>query len=88
MRTKQKPFVYQELVDLIARSDPRRVLAFRLSTKAARRVETLVKREKENRITPAEQDELNTYMHLSRILMLAQAQAHKILHGTHTPRNS
>lgn len=88
MQTKQKPFVYQELVDLIAGSAPDRVLAFRLSSKAARRVETLVRREKEDCITATEQDELNTYMHLSRILMLAQAQAYKILHGTHTPQNS
>jgi hypothetical protein len=83
MVARQKSSVYDELVNLVAKSDPHRVLAFRLSPKAARRVETLVKREKENRITPVEQNELDAYMHLSRIVMLAQAQAYKILNGKH-----
>lgn len=82
MRTQEKSLIYQELVDLIAHSDPKRVLAFRLSAKAARRVETLVKREKEDRLKPSEKDELDTYMHLSRIIMLAQAQAHRFVNGT------
>jgi hypothetical protein len=88
MHVKQKSSAYSELVDLVARSDPQSVLAFRLSPKAARRVETLVKREKENRIRPAEQDELDTYMHLSRIVMLAQAQAYKILNGKRTRKTT
>ncbi len=88
MTVKQKPSVYSELVDLVARSDPHRVLSFRLSPKVGRRVETLVNREKENRITSAEKDELDTYMHLSRIVMLAQAQAHKILNGKRTHKNT
>jgi hypothetical protein len=88
MQTKQKSSVYSELVDLVAKSDPQRVLSFRLSPKVARRVETLVNREKESRITSAEKDELDTYMHLSRIVMLAQAQAHKILNGKRTRKNT
>lgn len=88
MQTKQKSSVYSELVDLVARSDPPRVLSFRLSPKVARRVEKLINREKENRITPTEKDELDTYMHLSRIVMLAQAQAHKILNGKRTRKNT
>lgn len=88
MQLQQKPLVYQELVDLIAYSDPQRVLAFRLSAKTARRVEKLVMREKEKRLKQAEQDELNIYMQLSRILMLAQARAHKILNGKHTTPNT
>lgn len=86
MQVQQKNLVYQELVDLIANSDPKRVLAFRLSAKTSRRVETLVMREKENRLKLAEQDELNTYMQLSRILMLAQARAHKLLNGKRTSK--
>ncbi len=88
MHTKQKSSVYSELVDLVAKSDPQRVLSFRLSSKVARRVETLVNREKESRITSAEKDELDTYMHLSRIVMLAQAQAHKILNGKRARKNT
>jgi len=83
MKTPKRPLVYQELVDFIARSDPHRLLAFRLSSKAARRVEMLANREKENRLTTAERDELDTYMHLSRILMLAQSQAYKMLIGVY-----
>jgi hypothetical protein len=88
MQTRQQPSAYSELVDLVARSDPQRVLSFRLSSKMARRVETLVNREKESRITSAEKDELDTYMHLSRIVMLAQAQAHKILNGKRIRKNT
>ena len=88
MHTKQKSSAYSELVDLVARSDPQRVLSFRLSPKVGRRVETLVNREKESRITPAEKDELDTYMHLSRIVMLAQTQAHKILNGKRARKNT
>lgn len=88
MQIQQKPLVYQELVDLIARADPQGVLAFRLSAKAARRVETLIMREKENRLKLAELDELNLHMQLSRILMLAQARAHKFLNGKRTTKNT
>jgi hypothetical protein len=88
MPAKVKPSVYSELVDLVARSDPRRVIAFRLSAKVSRRVETLVNREKENRISNSERDELDAYMHLSRIVMLAQAQAQEILHGKRTRKNT
>jgi len=88
MQTKQNSSVYSDLVDLVARSDPQRVLSFRLSSKVARRVETLVNHEKKNNIAPAEKDELDTYMHLSRIVMLAQAQAHKILNGNRTRKNT
>ncbi|MCI0692034.1 hypothetical protein L0337_08525 [candidate division KSB1 bacterium] len=88
MQTKQKSSAYSELVDLVARSDPHRVLSFRLSPKVGRRVETLINREKDSLITPAEKDELDTYMHLSRIVMLAQIQAHKILNGKRARKNT
>ncbi len=86
MVAKQNASAYHELVDLIARSDPQRVLAFRLSPQTAQRVETLISQEKANELSSSEQEELDTYMHLSRIVMLAQAQAHKLLHGTSTPK--
>ncbi len=86
MVAKQKASAYHELVDLIARSDPQRVLAFRLSRQTAQRVETLVNQEKISQLSSSEQEELDTYMHLSRIVMLAQAQAHKLLHGTSTSK--
>jgi hypothetical protein len=63
-------------------------ISFRLSPKVARRVETLVNRKKESRITSAEKDELDTYMHLGRIVMLAQVQAHKILTGKRARKNT
>lgn len=85
MIASQTPSAYRELVDLLARSDPQRVLAFRLSLQSANRVETLINQEKESQLSSEEQEELETYMHLSRIVMLAQAQAHKFLHGTSTP---
>jgi hypothetical protein len=88
MKTRTKPSLYSELVDLVANSDPQGVVEFRLSPKTARRVEALINREKKNRITPSESEELNTYMHLSQIVMLAQARAHKILHGKRTRKNT
>lgn len=86
--TQSNSSVYHELVDLIARAAPEKLLTFRLSPEAAERVETLTDQEKSTQITLAEQEELDTYMHLSRILMLAQAQAHQILHGTPTSQTA
>lgn len=77
MKTPTTASAYRELVDLLARSDPQRVLAFRLSPQAAQRVETLISQEKTNQLSSSEQEELDTYMHLSRIVMLAQA--HQLL---------
>ncbi|MFQ5633361.1 MAG: hypothetical protein ACE5I1_31735 [bacterium] len=82
MKTQQIISAYDELVDFIAGADPKGALAFRLSPESAKRVETLVQREKDAKITPAEQEELDTYMHLSRIIMLAQSQAYKVLYGS------
>jgi len=80
--------IYHELVDFIARSDPQRILAFRLSAKTSQRVEALIDREKNSRLTPREKEELDTYMQLSRIIMLAQARAHNILHDAPTTENT
>jgi hypothetical protein len=86
MAANQKSSAYQELVELIAHSDPQRVLAFRFSAKTAQRVETLIAQEKSGKISSSEKEELDIYMHLNRIVMLAQAQAHKLLHGQSTSK--
>lgn len=88
MIAKKNASAYHELVDLLARSAPEKILSFRLSPKAAKRIETLIAREKNKRLKPAELEELDTYMHLNRIVMLAQAQAYKILHGASSSKNS
>lgn len=87
MQTQQQSSAYDELVGFIAQIDPQRVLSFRLSPKTAQRVENLIDREKNNRITRAERDELDTYMHLSKIIMLAQSHA-KILHAPSSAKNT
>jgi len=88
MPTQTKQSIYSELVNLVARSDPQRLLSFRLSPKSARRVETLIQREKDQRLKPIEKEELDTYMHLSRIVMLAQAQAYKATYRARIRKNS
>lgn len=88
MPTQQQSSAYGELVDFIARTDPQRVLSFRLSPKTSQHVENLIDREKNNRISKVERDELDTYMHLSRIIMLAQTHANQILHATSSAKNT
>ncbi len=73
--------IYDEIVDFIAGSDPRRVLDFKASEATNQRVTELLEKEREGRVTEAEQEELDHYLMLEHIIRLAKAKAHKLLNA-------
>ncbi len=77
------PPAYLELIDFIARgSTPEQVLAFRPSADAQERIEALLARAKEDRLSPDEQAELDHFFQLEHILRVAKARAEQILART------
>ena len=68
--------VYEELIDFLAGGfTPDSLIAYQPSLKAKRRVEDLIRREKNEGLMPDETSELNHYMELEHILTLAKARA-------------
>ena len=68
--------VYEELVDFIAGgSTVREVARFTPSKKTRERVWELLTRAKGGVLSPAEQTDLDHYMHLEHIMRLAKAKA-------------
>ena len=73
-----------EIIDFIAAgSTPEDVVRFHPSTEAQRRVNELVNREKESRLSPEELSELNHFLELEHIIRMAKAKARLILAGAH-----
>lgn len=67
---------YEEVVDFIAAGpSPRKVVAFRPSEEARRRVAELVRREKTEGLSPEEASELEHYLQLEHLMRLAKARA-------------
>lgn len=68
--------VYEEIIDFLAGGFiPDSLIAYRPSEEAKRCVEDLIRREKNEGLTPEETSELNHYMELEHILALARARA-------------
>jgi hypothetical protein len=70
---------YEEVVDFIAAESPAKVVAFRPSEAAKRRVFDLVRKEKTEGLTAEETSELEHYVQLEHIMRLAKARAKKFL---------
>lgn len=70
---------YTEIIDFIAASNPRAVLAFRPSEEAQRRLASLIEREKTQSLLAEEKSELDHFMELEHILRMAKAKARLIL---------
>ena len=67
---------YDEIVDILAAGiTPDALVAFRPSHEATRRVEDLVAKSKDGTISIEEQSELEDYLQLEHILILAKARA-------------
>jgi hypothetical protein len=67
---------YDEVIDFIAAgTTPEAVVAFRPSDSVQRRVAELVERTKDGSITPEEQSELEDYLELEHIMIMAKARA-------------
>ena len=69
---------YEEIIDFIAAgTTPEAVLAFRPSDGVQRRVADLVERSKQGSISAEEQSELEDYLQLEHIMIMAKARAHQ-----------
>ena len=67
---------YEEIIDFIAAgSTPESVAAFHPSASAQRRVADLVERAKDGSISVEDQSELEDYLQLEHIMIMAKARA-------------
>ena len=71
---------YEEIVDFIAAgTTPEAVVAFRPTKAAIQRVEDLIARSRDGIISSEEQAELDDYLQLEHLLILAKARARQNL---------
>lgn len=71
-----KTNAYEEIIDFFAAgTTPESVAAFRPSNEAVRRVADLIAKSKDETISAEEQSELEDYLQLEHILVLAKARA-------------
>lgn len=74
--------VSDELVDFLVHHIPARALAdFKASDEARQRVWSLVAREKESGLPPQEKVELDDFLKLEHLIVLAKAKASAAGHG-------
>lgn len=74
------PKAYNEMVDFITSEiSPQKIIAFKASDKLQKRVEKLISKEKNGQISAEEKSELDHYIFLEHIIVLAKAHAHKKL---------
>lgn len=72
---------YDEFLDFLAAgTTPDALVAFRPSHEATRRVEELVAKSKNGTMSAEEESELDDYLQLEHILILAKARARKHTH--------
>ena len=70
---------YEEIIDFIAAgTTPEAVVAFRPSDCVQRRVAKLVERSKEASISAEDQSELEDYLQLEHIMIMAKARARQL----------
>ena len=69
---------YDEIIDFIAAgTTPEAIIAFRPSDEVERRIAELVEQSKDGSISPDEQSELEDYLQLEHILIMAKARARR-----------
>jgi hypothetical protein len=82
MSTVDHPPVYEELVDLLARSaPPDDLIAFQLSPGKQRRLDDLLERNRAGMLTPAETVELDSFEQFEHVVRLLKAR----VRGKHRP---
>lgn len=71
---------YDEIIDFIASgTSPEKVIAFRPSEKMQTQVSTLLFKEKNSTLTPAEKIELDHYSVIEHLMRMAKARAFQLL---------
>ena len=76
------PKVIDEIADFLATASPEKIMAFRLSDSAQQRLRELIRKEKEGDIQLEEVDELDRYLLLDNLMLIAKARAHVRLSQT------
>ena len=67
---------HEEIIDFIAGgTTPESIVAFRPSIEAQQRVQDLIQRGQEADLTPAEESELEDYLQLEHLMIMAKARA-------------
>ena len=75
MSTVDYPPVYDDLVELLARSaNADDVLSFQLSNEKQRRVDDLLSKNRDGRLTPQESAELDGFEHFEHVVRLLKAR--------------
>ena len=69
------PVIYRDVLSLLARTDPERVIAFRASDGVMARVQDLMRRSEEDVLGEAEQQELGQFWRLEHAVRFAKAKA-------------
>ena len=73
------PF-YEHVLDFLVESpSPQEIIAFRPSAAVQRRVNELVARNRERDLTAAEEEELDHYIQIDRMMSLLKAKAYRRL---------
>ena len=68
--------LYEEILDLIAAgTTPAGIIAFRPSIRSQQRVAELIEQSEDGRISPQDQSELEDYLLLEHLMILAKARA-------------
>ena len=76
METMYTTKSYEEIIDFIAAgTTPEAVVAFRPSSSAQQRIAELIARSKDGSISTEEQSELEHYLQLEHIMIMAKARA-------------
>lgn len=70
---------YNEIIELIAASNPERIINFKPSPETLTRVQELVTKKSAGRLSEEEDRELNYYVWLENLIGLAKARAHQLL---------
>jgi len=74
------PKAYAEMVDFIsAEISPQKIIDFKASKMLQKQVEDLISKEKKGTLSDEEKSELDHYMFLEHIMIIAKANAHKRL---------
>ena len=74
--------VYDEVIDFLTSSPtPQEIIDYRPSAEKAARVSDLIRREKTERLSADETEELDHYLEIEHIMRLAKARAHQRLAG-------
>ena len=71
--------VFDELAELLASMDPNKVLAFRTSSEAQKRLEYLLEKNKADKLTEKETQELEQFMTVEHIVRVAKGRARQHL---------